>query len=277
MIVVVEGNIGAGKTRLCHELCRLFDKTDFYTRQKRRRRAPDGGDEVVDERRLRAKCIEEPVHEWTEGENLLAHFYKDVPRWALTFQFKAYLTMLRNERKAVEYSDRGHLVFLERSLYSSRCVFADLLLASSCTQMERDTWDEWLEEMEIEGSPVELHESVVAVYLDTPTKLCHDRVLKRARPEEVGAIDVHYLDRVRTAYLETLRGFPVTDLIVVDGTSYDGLHAREAVISGIDEKAVDRIKKHLDVMMNVYEKNDTLTTSAAPSSTPNVDIPTSSA
>lgn len=86
--VIIEGNIGAGKTTLTR---RLHNNVDFLV-------------------------IPEPIDLWhnIHGFNLLKAYYEDKTKWAMTFQSYAMLTMLQRHW----YSTTQKMKIMERSLMS---------------------------------------------------------------------------------------------------------------------------------------------------------------
>ena len=96
MLVLLEGNIAAGKTTLGERLTRDS----------------------------RFTFVREPVERWQSGfaMNLLERFYTDTPRWAFTMQIGAFLTRAQSLDSLP--ADDGVMVF-ERSIYCDRHVFAE--------------------------------------------------------------------------------------------------------------------------------------------------------
>ena len=94
MLVLLEGNIAAGKTTLGEALT-----------------ASD-----------RFRFVPEPVAHWQTGfaANLLERFYADTPRWAFTMQIGAFVT----RAGLVKPTTDGCITVYERSVYCDRYVFA---------------------------------------------------------------------------------------------------------------------------------------------------------
>ena len=99
------------------------------------------------------KMCQEPVMDWTNirldkevdsnaDNNLLAKFYEDPKRWALTFQNYALFSRVRNQPK-LGPNDKG--VFLcERSVFSDRLVFGrNGLKTGIMTPLEYSIYCKW--------------------------------------------------------------------------------------------------------------------------------------
>ena len=115
IIISIEGGIGSGKTTLLKELREKYPRLNF---------------------------IDEPLDTWTSlkneaGENLLHVFYKDIPRWAYTFQNCAILSRAQNIRRSVESwiarcatdpsAIENNIFITERCLETDKNVFAQML------------------------------------------------------------------------------------------------------------------------------------------------------
>lgn len=201
MIIVVEGNIGAGKTTFCEDLCEQLT--------------------VADKEKRTIVFLREPVDMWTSanGENMLKLYYENKKRWAFTFQCLALATMIQNESRAVKLSEDGHIVIMERSSFSSKEIFSDLLGEDVFTRGEVQTFHEL---KTIAQSPLETYTDLVIVYLKTSPEICLARTTNRERPEEVGLIDISYLRRLHDAHETKLReGMVHGVLLEMDGSTYE--------------------------------------------------------
>lgn len=199
MIVVVEGNIGAGKTSFCQD---LYEQLTAVEKRS-----------VV--------FMKEPVERWTNanGENLLKLFYEDKKRWAFTFQCLVLATTIQNESRAVRLSEEGHIVIMERSSFSCKEIFSELLRVDAFTPAETRAFDEL---KAISESPLRTYLNVVVVYLNTAPHVCCTRIYERARTEEVGRIDYSYLQRLHIAHENKMRADRVHGILLeVDGASYE--------------------------------------------------------
>lgn len=166
-IISIEGDIGSGKSTLLRE---LHDKYPNY------------------------HFIDEPLTTWTslkndEGESLLHVFYKDIRRYAYTFQNCAILSRAQNIRRAVaewqkeceaDPSKAANNVFItERCLETDKNVFAQMLRDDrKMDLLEWDLYNRWYEMLDgvapIDG----------LVYVDTSPEVCLERIKRRARDGE---------------------------------------------------------------------------------------------
>ena len=92
--VLVEGNIGSGKTTFLQQFQDLKD----------------------------VALVEEPVSKWQNcgGNNLMALMYSDPARWSMTFQSYVQLTMLENH--LLLPSSTSSIKLMERSIFSARYI-----------------------------------------------------------------------------------------------------------------------------------------------------------
>lgn len=149
--IVVEGNIGSGKTTFLNR----FKKYDNV-------------------------CIlSEPVELWRNcnNHNLLENVYKDTSRWGFTFQSYVQLTMLNHHVLATPHP----IKFMERSIYSAKYCFVEkmyrdgILPAPSAAVLNE--WFKWItHKVDI---PVDL-----IVYLRSTPEVVYQRMLERNRSEE---------------------------------------------------------------------------------------------
>lgn len=157
--VCVEGNIGAGKTELLKYLKGLKN-TSIY---------------------------EEPVEKWRDlkENNLLELAYKDPVKYGPAFQLYVMQTYLDKFMK----SGSDKVSIFERSFWSLKNVFLEAMkLTGALNPPTYEVFLEWLKL--IEGHF--LTQPDIIIYVKTSPGLAHDRVKKRARPEEKD-IDIAYL------------------------------------------------------------------------------------
>ncbi len=175
ILISIEGGIGGGKTTLMEQLRTMYPEWHF---------------------------IDEPLDTWTalkneEGEDLLTVFYKDINRWAYTFQNCALLSRAQNIKKAIdrwlaecEYSEearRRNVFVTERCLETDFNVFAQMLREDGkLNGIEWDLYKQWYRMLEGTCAVNAL------VYVDTPPDVCDLRIKKRARDGE-GSISTDYL------------------------------------------------------------------------------------
>ncbi len=96
------GNIGSGKTTLCHHFSSYEDVT------------------IVDEN--------------VDGNNFLAKFYEDMPAWALRSQLK----FLIDRHSAAQRAEKARFIFEDRCLHEDIYVFAATLFEQNI--MKEEDW-----------------------------------------------------------------------------------------------------------------------------------------
>lgn len=184
LMVLLEGNIGAGKTTVGRAI------------------AASG---VLN-------FIEEPTTIWREGfaSNMLELFYSDAKRWGLTFQMCALLTRAKTWREMSQHNDHTSII-LERSVFCDRYVFAENgyrtgLFSLAEYQLYCEMWDF----MVSNGCA----EPDLVLYLRTPAEVCLQRIQARGREEE-RSISLEYLRQLENLHDEWLLDQPQT--VVLDG------------------------------------------------------------
>ena len=184
LMILLEGNIGAGKTTVGKAL------------------AADG----------MFGFIEEPTGVWREGfaANMLGLFYEDPKRWAFTFQICAFITRAKTWREVLALTDHSKVI-LERSVFCDRHVFAENcfrtgLMEASEYQLYRGLWEFLVTNYCVEPD--------VILYLRTPAETCLERIDNRGRSEEAG-IPLDYLLQLERLHDEWLLNHPKA--VVLDG------------------------------------------------------------
>jgi len=183
MLVLLEGNIAAGKTTLGERLA----ASQHFT------------------------FVPEPLAQWQTGyaANLLERFYTDTPRWAFTMQIGAFVTRAR----AMAQHQPGTNSVFERSIYCDRYVFAKNLYEHGL--LDETEWGVYLQFWEYASAAVPRPDAIL--YLRTPAEECYRRLQARARAEEV-AVSLDYLRQLEAQHdawlLNPATGQPV---IVLDG------------------------------------------------------------
>ncbi len=166
-IIIIEGNVGAGKTTFLNYL------------------QNHGG----------YKVIQEPVSLWQNvgGHDLLGDFFLTPDRWAFTAQ--SYILTTRIDQM-IECQTNFTKVFIERSIYSGLYCFAKV--AHDVGWMNDMEWELyqilWKREiLKIKSIPMAF------IYLRTPAEICFQRMAQRARKEEK-PIQLDYLKRIEQEY-----------------------------------------------------------------------------
>jgi len=168
--LIIEGNIGAGKSTFLKIISSY----------------------------LAIEPVFEPHQKWQKvggDQNLLDAFYKDIKRWAYTFQSYAFVTRVLELEQAEKNSGASSLV-LERSVYSDRYCFAkncyEMGLMSSLEWELYQEWFAWL----VEGYT---KKPDGFIYLQTDPGICHQRLKQRKRSEET-EVSLDYLTKLHTKH-----------------------------------------------------------------------------
>lgn len=187
MLVLLEGNIAAGKTTL-GEILAADDRFVF---------------------------VKEPVERWQSGfaMNLLERFYTDTRRWAFTMQVGAFFTRVQALGNLPESNDR--VMVFERSIYCDRHVFAKNLHQQGL--MDDTEWALYMNFWDHFRVGVPVPDAII--YLRTPAGECFQRLKVRGRSEEQG-IALEYLQQLEVCHDEWLLDPAVAEkpVVVLDGT-----------------------------------------------------------
>lgn len=166
---IVEGNIGAGKSTFL---------------------------EVI-KKYLNVQVVREPHAKWQQvgGEhNLLDAFYKDMPRWAYTFQTYAFVSRVIEQQEHAK-SNPYSIQVLERSVFSDRYCFAKNAYESgNMNALEWKLYQEWFNWL-VDGY---IPKPAGFIYLQVDPAVCYERLRKRNRSEE---------ETVALAYIQQLHAY----------------------------------------------------------------------
>lgn len=183
--ILLEGNIGAGKSTI-GKVLKSSGAFDF---------------------------IEEPVEVWKNGfaSNMLDLIYRDMHRWAFTFQIMTFITRAKTWKEILALTDHRHVI-LERSIYTDRHVFAPTLhrlgaINDTEWQVYCGLWDFLVSNYDVAPDCI--------LYLRTPARVCLERIQVRDRNEESG-MTLEYLQQLERSHDEWLLGDPRA--IPMDGT-----------------------------------------------------------
>lgn len=164
--VILEGNIGAGKTTLANW---MRNNTQYLV-------------------------IPEPIERWhnLHGFNLLEAYYEDQEKWAMTFQVYAILTMLKRHW----YSTAAYIKVMERSLISAAKCFIPLLFETNViNQQQKEILEEWIYFlMQIFDLKVN-----AIIYIRIAPEVAYARINQRGRLGE-DRISLDYLKRLHLLY-----------------------------------------------------------------------------
>lgn len=162
--IMVEGNIGAGKTTFLKMLTEALENVSF---------------------------LPEPVESWQDvnGHNLLQELYKDSKRWAYSFQTYAFLTHTKNQEHARDKNTS--VALLERSIYSCHFCFArNFKDNNQLTPLEWELCNK-LFTKHVADAP----KPDGFIYLKTSPEVCFSRLKTRNRSEEAD-VPLEYLEKL---------------------------------------------------------------------------------
>lgn len=206
LFVVVEGNIGSGKTTLCNTIHRL--------------RSASGA----------CAIMPEPVDK-PSFRQLLGLFYKDPKRWAFAFQMHALKERFNQHTLAAELVNNNTTVIQDRSIYADGCFG---ITAHELGNMTSEEWDIYAEMFA--SLKRFLRYPDVVVYLRVEPEVCKERMDKRKRPEETG-VPLDYLKKIHDQhekFIEEMSRY--TRVLKVESSPFEDEHVA-AVIKAIDDVA----------------------------------------
>jgi len=171
-IFFIEGNIGAGKSTLIKILQKHLPSLVLTL---------------------------EPCDEWqhVKGHNFLYTFYNDPARWACLFQIYASMTRIRKQQKESLRADK--LQIMERSWFSDRYCFAQMLHAGGkINDLEwavyEQMWDWYMRNSDLPRG---------FIYLRVQPEDCFKRLQERNRSEEAG-VPLAYLQQLHVCHEQLL-------------------------------------------------------------------------
>ncbi|XP_030748335.1 deoxynucleoside kinase-like [Sitophilus oryzae] len=168
--VLVEGNIGSGKTTFLNHFNKFEDVC----------------------------VLAEPIDMWRncKGHNLLGLLYEDIKKWSFTFQSYVQLTMLQQHLRKTACPVK----LMERSIYSARICFVEKMkqdnLISHAAAAVIDKHFQWIKEN------TDLKVDLI-VYLRTDPQTVYDRMIKRNREEEK-TVSLDYLQALHQIHEDWL-------------------------------------------------------------------------
>ena len=167
-IVSLEGNIGGGKSTLLQKMREKYSNSE----------------NVV--------FVDEPVSEWDSitdenGTPMLQLFYQDQQKHAFAFQMMAFISRLSKLKEAIEKNPTA-IIITERSLYTDKMVFAEMLYRSKNISHEHyQIYLQWFQ-LFAKDYPVSK-----IIYVNTPPEICYERIAIRSRNGE-STIPLEYLE-----------------------------------------------------------------------------------
>lgn len=231
-IIVVDGEIGAGKTTLIEAL---------------REKLTSLGKNVC--------VITEPVEQWQKVK-ILGLFYSDPKRYAYDFQTFTFVTRIEEARNKYEQNKNADVYLLERSILTDRYIFMELQkkqVSDTHINMYNTWFDLWKVLMPFDLSKAKY------LYLKPKLNNCMERITVRGREEEKtitlvkkrhrrrgkkrseqndtgkGGVGIEYQERLRRAHEAFFEGkhkdefpsqesrpFPLSSVITITGETADG-------------------------------------------------------
>ncbi len=175
-VFCIEGNISVGKSTFVERLRKKYD----------------------------CEIVAEPLAIWQSkkdetNQNILELFYKDPKRYAYTFQSIAFRTRLK---LFMDGYNRQSLTFSERSLFSDRFCFAEMLYRSG--QFSAIEWSDYQEWFDITMEAFDINRKINGyIYLRAEPEICFERLKQRGRHEEAN-MSLEYLQAIHTAHEDWL-------------------------------------------------------------------------
>lgn len=214
-IIFIEGNVGAGKSTLCSFL----------------KNRPD------------CQVILEPVDIWKETcddkQNILQYYFDDQQRYSYTFQSYVLLTRL-NKLQHLDFSKK--YIFIERSIYSDKFVFAQNLYDTKrMNNMEWVLYCNWFEYMKLSFQKILRNTPQHYVYLSCSSDLCFKRIQERKRKEEAG-IKHAYIKQLGDKHEEWLLGCKIP-LLKIDASK--NFRDNENILEEVINKILDFVENRL--------------------------------
>jgi len=171
-IISIEGNIGAGKTTIIEQLEKQYK--DIKT----------------------ILVVREPVDVWenikdSDGESILAKFYKNPEKYAFSFQVMAFVTRLSLLRNLIKENPDCKLIICERSLAADKNIFAKMLYDDNMIdeinyKIYMQFYNEYKNDFKLNG----------LVYIHAEEDVCYNRVHKRDRTGE-DIVSLEYLKKCK--------------------------------------------------------------------------------
>lgn len=198
-LILVAGNIGAGKTSLTE---RIGERLGWRT-----------------------------AYESVNDNPYLPDFYADMKTWS--FHLQVYFLYKRAEQH-LELWDDPRSAIIDRSIYEDAFIFARALHhMGNINERDYATY-RGLFDMVIKNLPA----PALLVYLKAPVPVLMDRIQRRGRSME-STIDVNYLTLLETFYEDWIHSFDLCPVLTIRSDDLDFVHQSrhlDAVVQRINEK-----------------------------------------
>jgi deoxynucleoside kinase len=197
-IICLEGNIGAGKSTILNVIeqeCKRQGRTDIV-------------------------ILKEPIEEWEktvdkdDGESILEKYYSNQKKYAFSFQVFVFTTIVETIKKTIASNPECKYILCERSLHSSRDVFAKMLYFEGIFEDIQYTIYNRMCDSAI-GSYV----AKKVIYLNVNPHICYRRVAWRGRIGEE-KIPLSYLEKCgkfHELWINTLLKKGMIPVLQIDG------------------------------------------------------------
>jgi deoxyadenosine/deoxycytidine kinase len=168
MLIIVEGNIGAGKSSITKAIAE----------------------------KIKAYAMYEPV----ESNPYLEDFYKDQKRWALEMQYWLMAKRYKMHEEAIEHIMKtGQAVIMDRSIYGD-AVFAKKNWMDN--NIDDRGFKAYMQHRNLYVN--RLLTPNITIYLDVLPETCHHRILNLRKRDAESAIPIAYLQGLDKCYHELL-------------------------------------------------------------------------
>lgn len=171
--ILIDGNIGAGKTTLVKLL-----------------------ETHLNDKGVKTKAILEPVDIW-RSTGALQYFYGDINGRSYEFQTFTFITRIRSLINNILECPNADIYLLERHIWSDRYIFG-ALLKEQFGEVECKMYDMWWD-MWSYISPLNGREWVL---LDTSVETSFQRIGIRNREEETTGVSKEYLQKLYEKHWE---------------------------------------------------------------------------
>jgi len=190
-IIVIQGNIGSGKSTFVQNLKDKYNNPEMC-------------------------FLQEPVNDWLnitdeQGVNILEKYYNDQSKYSFMFQMMAYISRLSILKRAIEGGKYKYII-TERCLNTDRNVFCKMLYDDGFIEkIGYDIYNKWFEEFNTFPNVEYYH-----IYIRTNPITSKHRVDKRARKEET--IPLEYLEKCHKYHDNWLhKNTPDLNVTIIDG------------------------------------------------------------
>ena len=166
MHIVIDANIGVGKTTLISKLKNIFPKIKFW---------------------------DEEVDDWC-NEGWLQKYYSDKKRYASSFQMRVLLSHIEQFKKL----DNDNINLCERSAYSTLYIFSQMLLNDgTIDSIEFDLHEKFLDNSDYRKPDL-------LIFLKADPDVAYFRLLLRSRNGE-SELKKEYLNELDEVYSKNLK------------------------------------------------------------------------